>query len=226
MKILFCKISHMNFYKGVTNDTPNQGYGGEFVKDHGYGGEEYNFKPVPFSENDLPVVASDKETGFYPAGEYCLGFVETKNRNGQEQQLRIEKIRGCESFNKNPFVDDVLVVWCATRQKNDTVVVGWYKNATVYRNYEKRESQYFERNEQGRTFNVVAESKNCVLLPADNRSTQDLGIRSGRSTSGISGFGQSMLWYASDPKAANIVSQLKDMVDNYSGENHLYKSAN
>ena len=32
-----------------------------------------------------------------------------------------------------PCVDDVLVVWCATRLQGDATMVGWYKHATVWR---------------------------------------------------------------------------------------------
>lgn len=54
-----------------------------------------------------------KEAG-YPEGEYCLGFVETKSTNGEtSNQLKIEKIDGCEACKNETQVDDVLVVYCA-----------------------------------------------------------------------------------------------------------------
>lgn len=31
------------------------------------------------------------------------------------------------------YVDDVLVVWCATSEQVGNVIVGWYKHARVYR---------------------------------------------------------------------------------------------
>ncbi len=35
-------------------------------------------------------------------------------------------------------VDNVLVIWCAKLEGRGTVVVVWYKNATVYRYYGRR----------------------------------------------------------------------------------------
>ena len=118
MKVLFCKISYMKYYKGACSiDQPYNG--GAFVEENGYGHEEFNFRPIDFEGK----------------GEVCVGFVETKStRNDIRNQLHIERINGCENAKNDDFVDDVLVVFCATREQNDTVVVGWYKHATVYRN--------------------------------------------------------------------------------------------
>ena len=45
MRILFCKISSMKYYKGACEkDVPL--YGGRFVEENGYGHEEFNFLPV------------------------------------------------------------------------------------------------------------------------------------------------------------------------------------
>ena len=62
MKILFCKVSSMKYYRGVEeyNDIPYNG--GKFVKENGYGYEEYNFDPINIEDE-----------------ECLLGFVETKS---------------------------------------------------------------------------------------------------------------------------------------------------
>ena len=45
IKILFCKISCMKYYKGAgDNDKPLNG--GKFVVENGFGHEEFNFLPV------------------------------------------------------------------------------------------------------------------------------------------------------------------------------------
>ena len=45
MRILFCKISSMKYYKGhCDEDVPVNG--GKYVAEHGYGHEEYNFTPI------------------------------------------------------------------------------------------------------------------------------------------------------------------------------------
>ncbi len=37
------------------------------------------------------------------------------------------------------------------------------------------------------------------------------------------GFGQSMLWYASEPEAESFVEQLLKNIENYNGKNWLYE---
>ena len=61
----------------------------------------------------------------YPEEDYCLGFVGTK-------------------------VDDVLVIFCALYSDSfdkETYVVGWYKNAIVYRRYETMAFDYEYRSD-------------------------------------------------------------------------------
>ena len=82
MKILFCNIAWMDYYKGVIagKDVPRNG--GAYVAIHNDAHEAYNFDAVKLGEN----------VG-YPEAEYCLGFVETKATNKKTRnQLNIEKI--------------------------------------------------------------------------------------------------------------------------------------
>ena len=107
MRILFCKIGWMKYYKGVSEKDPIYN-GGAFVRENGNGGEAYNFEAVS-TEAD---------------GVNCYGFFETKFKNGYKSanrvnnQLHIERIDTCAK-NLNEL-DDVLVVWCATKERNDT----------------------------------------------------------------------------------------------------------
>lgn len=68
-----------------------------------------------------------------------MGFVETKSTGGtRANQLHIEKIAGCKACVDEPVVDDVLVVYCATHPAYSfTTVVGWYRHATVFREYQQ-----------------------------------------------------------------------------------------
>ena len=68
-RIVFCKISSMKYYKGASrSDVPYNG--GSFVKENGYGYEEYNFLV-----RDIPANWID-DSGMIAEGEYCLAFVE------------------------------------------------------------------------------------------------------------------------------------------------------
>lgn len=199
MQILFCKISCMKYYKGVNeNDVPHNG--GSFVDENGYGHEEYNFAPEELPDGKV----------------YCLGFVETKSHAGVESNdLHIEKISGCELLKNEESVDGVLVVWCATTDLNETSVVGWYKNATVYRRYRDMEldSGYIQ------SYNILAFKDDCVLLPRGERHRHIWAVPVARKR-GFA-FGQSMLWYASEANAKKYLSDLVRSIEEYDGENMI-----
>jgi len=180
----------MKFYKGVS-DSDKPMNGGAFVDEYGFGHEEFNFKPVALN-----------------GSERCLGYVETKRTNQEtNNQLHIEKINGCESCKTDSSVDDVLVVWCATREQQSAVVVGWYKNATVYRNYEENES--LERR-----YNVLAGAEDCFLLPDRERNSNCWSVPLAKKTRAY-GFGQSMLWYANEDSAGEYVENLVKCIEKY-----------
>mgnify|MGYP004592944935 CR=1 FL=1 len=105
MRILFCNIAWMNYYKGIIQGKDEPQNGGSYVKDNLDAHEKYNFDAVSLTN----------ESG-YPDGEYCLGFVETKSTNKETRnQLRIENIYGCETLSKENFAEDVLVIYCALK---------------------------------------------------------------------------------------------------------------
>jgi hypothetical protein len=187
----------MKYYKGASDkDIPYNG--GSYVAKHGRGHEEYNFEPVDFDDGKT----------------YCLGFVETKSTSkSKSNELHIENISGCEMMKNDEFIEDVLVVWCATTDLNETSIVGWYKNATVFRNYEVQE---FE-NGYIQHFNVIAEKNNCVLLPEEQRHRHiwDAPVAKKRTY----GFGQSLIWYAREENAQNYISKLVKNINGYSGNN-------
>ena len=155
MRILFCNIAWMNYYKGIVWGKDEPQNGGSYVKETLDAHEKYNFEAIPLTE----------ESG-YPKGEYCLGFVETKSTNKETRnQLRIEKIYGCEGMNEETSVDDVLVVYCALYPdaiEKETYVVGWYKHATVYRNCKvmrflsDTEEEYYDQ-----AYNAIAKKEDC-----------------------------------------------------------------
>lgn len=118
-KIVFCKIFNMKYYKGASwSDVPYNG--GSFVKENGYGHEEYNFLV-----RDMPVGWLD-DSGVVEEGEYCLGFVETKSSNATTiNRLHVEKILGFgDAFKREPCVTGITVIWCATSDINETTAVG------------------------------------------------------------------------------------------------------
>lgn len=197
MRILFCKTGYMKYYKGI-NENDKLYNGGEYVAETGDGGEIFNFDAVTFEDE-----------------EQCFGFVETKHKDGwktqnaQNNQLHIEKI---DSFAKNDeSINNVLVVWCAVKPNIGLRVIGWYKDATVYRYYNSLE---FE-NGFVQNYNILAKKKNCVLLP-HNEVNRYIWQAPSAKKQGY-GFGQSLVWYPDENKIQPLVTQIL----NYSEKNYI-----
>ncbi len=207
MKVVFCKISFMKYYKGVIEGLDEPKFGGKYVDEHGEGHEQYNFEPVEYENGDT----------------YCLGFVETKSTTGTKRnELHIEKIDGCEMLKNEPSADNVLVVWCSlieTNNGNEARIVGWYKNATVYRNYQ---TQMFESGYE-QEYNILAEKKNCVLLPLSERQNHKWTAPVAKKNT--FGFGSSMLWFPNEEIAQPVLARIVDRIENYCGENWIDVSA-
>ena len=217
MRILFCNIAWMDYQQGIIPGKDEPKNGGAFVKENNDAHEKYNFQSAYLTE---------KQAG-YPDGEYCIGFVEKKSTNGKTiNQLNIEKIEGCAALKKEQEVDDVLVVYCAKYPDsfaNETYVVGWYKHATVYRNY----AQINFENEDGTVYeqfyNAIAREEDCTLLPRSLRRKSNTW-RVPRKQRGISyGFGQANVWYAQgsddNPDLKRFLDRIVSLIESYDGEN-------
>ncbi|SDB13345.1 HNH endonuclease [Eubacterium oxidoreducens] len=187
IRVLFCNIAYMQFYAGTTDgDVPVNG--GEYVKIHHDALEKYNYH--------------EESDGF------VYGFVETKYQDGFEsgkypKQIHIENID--KAYAGQDSIDNVTVIFCA---KSDlyrkTVIVGWYKNATVYRN-----RMFFD----DRQYNLKAKYSECVLLDEMDRNYV---INRAKSSEDKVGMGQSNVWYAN--KKAEEIKVKQDVlryIDNY-----------
>ena len=216
MKVLFCNIAWMQWYKDVRDiDVPQNG--GAYVNQCHTGSEVDNFWPL---ENTLPELENvDGSIIKLPEGDICLGFVETGHtKNGDSKQLKIERIDGCEALKNHPFVEDVLVIFCATRVGNNyTSVVGWYNHATVCRNY----FVYPYDDEIDLWKNIYCKASDAVLLPVEGRKW-----RVPRAAKAGWGFGQSNVWYAEYSKNDETQPFVEDIckkIIDYDGPNILYE---
>ena len=202
-KILFCNIAYMKNYKGITDDD-KPSFGGSYVDETGDAQEKFNFESFKLNEEIC-----------------CLGFVETKISKGKKDRnkLHIEKIRNANIDENVSILNDVLVVWCArSKTYNHTMVVGWYKDATVTKEYRTIESKDNIMQE----YFMSAKKENCVLLPENIRSkiTQWKVPRRGGNIS--FGFGQANVWFANELDNIRLDEFLEKMVqkiENYNGEN-------
>jgi len=200
MKILFCNIAQMKYYKGIYKNVDEPEYGGSYVDETGDAYEKHNFHPVKIDEH-----------------EFCFGFVETKSTNKITQnQLHIENIENVLSTDDD--VDGVLVIWCARYIHGETQVVGWYKNATVYRKHQEIMINDFQNKPQ--IYIVKALAKNCVLLPYGTRNMHIWNVF--RKKNNPYGFGQANVWFAIEDSANILIENLPNRIENYDGENWLY----
>lgn len=135
--------------------------GGAYVRMHGYGFEIFNFLPMQGLN---------------------YGFVQCKGK------IRIERLGASDDADS---IDNVLVVWVAKAPEGGARLIGWYNNATVFRNY-------LILNNSNRTFkgreveyNIKAREEDCHLLPIDERTFRI-------PTNCMGGMGQSNVWYANE----------------------------
>lgn len=208
----------MDYYKGIISGKDEPQYGGSYVMSTGDAHEKYNFEGVS-------LIFDDKSM---PDGDYCLGFVETKSSKGGRNQLHIEKIDGCAACKDEDSIDDVLVIYCAKHPYHKfTSVVGWYKHATIFRNYI---FQVFPGENEGviyeQAYNTIALKTDCVLLPKNSRRITEWNVPR-RQTGAAYGFGQANVWFAEESKDNKLLQgylkTLIEKIDTYDGENWIDK---
>jgi len=77
---------------------------------------------------------------------------------------------------KDDSIDGILVIWVATAPEGGRRIVGWYKNATVYREYRKRPpgSARVQKASNGESYicdyNITAKAKDAFLLSLEKRN--------------------------------------------------------
>ena len=155
MPKLFCHISWMREYKGHHRideqiDEPERG-GFDDVK-HGTAHECCNFLP---DENGM-----------------VYGHVETwkGDEDGFDAQIRIENLGANIS---DPDIDGIDVIWTATHDMGGKRVVGWYRNARVYRERQFHKKGTYPTEQHRRdnvgSYRITANEKNVTLIAENLR---------------------------------------------------------
>jgi hypothetical protein len=167
MPILACHIGWMAAYEGLVMQPDKIVGGGAWVRKHKDGGETCNFLKC--------------DDG------YVYGHVETI-KGKIDRPISIEML----GANANAaFVDHVDVVWTATDPKRKgRWVVGWYRDARVYRErkyFEKPPSAQHRLEKHKENYRVRTRSANAVLIPIKQRN---LGLGRGKGW-----IGQANWWF-------------------------------
>ncbi len=166
-KVLFARVGWMRWYRGVQADDAKPVGGGSYTA-HDLGHEAFNFLPID--------------------GRY-LGYFQPQlqppdRRKANPSTIKLQKIEPTHSGNK---LEHVLVVFVATNpEEGGQVIVGWYRDATVYR-FEQG-SDLKQRNGFG--YFVEAKIEDALLVPWERR---EFAIPRGKG-----GFGQANVCYPYD----------------------------
>ena len=168
--MIFCNIAYMVFYRGQSEGDAAVG-GGR----HPERAEEYNFDPI-----------GDYMYGYVPAVARTIDVSKIGPVSGDVACVR----------NRDPNVlpccdartDGIDVVWTATCPARGRVVVGWYRNANVFRHLQQCAHGVYQ---------IKARTTDCRLLPVEQRKINiETGLE-GRP-------GNSPVWYAETPYGANL----------------------
>lgn len=179
-RIIFFNIGWMSYYRGKT------------IVDQITGGGNYN--------ND----EKDEQYNFKKVNDYYYGYVQpvTLGRDYDDATVNLQRID--REWEDNNSIPEVTVVWIATKPSGSrgTYIVGWYRNATVYRCH-----QYEPNSNHG--YYAMAKSEDCHLVKEQLRL-----FEIPRATKDNLGFvGQSNVWYADSRKEE--VSRLVEKVEKY-----------
>ncbi|TIN70902.1 MAG: DUF3883 domain-containing protein [Mesorhizobium sp.] len=160
-RMVFFNVGWMKNYQGMSPDDPTLGRHG-YLREHAHGLESFNFLPE-----------DGRMFGYQP----------------RTDKIWPPKLGGSP---KAETVEHILVVWLATHPVSMTVlVVGWYKDATVYRTPIARVPTRGDGAGQYEIpYTVETRAENATLLPAPTRS-----FKAHTHHSMVGGLGQSPVWY-------------------------------
>jgi len=180
--LFFVRIAWMNHYQGVNNDIPKGA--GSYVRDNQNGGEVYNFKEI-----------NGKHFGY------------SRNQSGRSYDLT--KVGANK---KEDTVGGLTVVFFATHPiYGGQYIVGWYKNATIYKN--TKELKVKGRGNEN-NFSFECKKRDAHLIPTSDRI---LLVPKGPGQSNVwypkmdkiehSSFVKKILKYIENPKDNVLVSK-------------------
>jgi len=183
-KMIFFNTGWMENYQGLEDDSIAGG--GSFVQRYNESRDADSYPPCEIYN-------------FHPYEGYMYGFVRIAAGS-----IRIERLGASRS---DDFIDGVLVVWVAKSPSDGTVIIGWFKNATVYRDCQLP-PEGSRRKREGRPewgYRVSAKEEDCRLLPIERRV-----LRVPRGGKGS--MGQSNVWYADKPENSAFRQEVREFI--------------
>lgn len=200
MKIVFCNISWMKKYQGIT-DSDKPKYCGTYVTEQNAGNDIFNFS------------------------EYngkCYGYVKNEGDLVLPTRLEEEIRQGTvpaaahspsEHLDPDIAIEGFLVVWCSFKDRNTARIIGWYNNAVLF-----REEQYqpsFTNPDYELDYFFEANSEDCFLLPENKRTFKiERAAKAGKGK----GFGRPDVWFADSPYGqGELIPEVIKYIESYNG---------
>ena len=175
-KYIFLRIAWMKEYRGVTEDDIPAG-AGSYVEENDDGGEVYNF---------------------YPVNGKVYGYARVQSA----KSIRIERL-GVNKHDEK--IDNITIVFFAKNKLlGGQYVVGYYKNATLYRNVQRVSKNL--RNGYV-WYNCITDQKNAVLIEPQQRTNAIFQIPE-------DGPGQSNVWYVQEYHNSGFLEKIKKFIAN------------
>ncbi len=171
VRMIFFRIGWMSHYRGITNND-SISRGGKYISRYGFGHEIYNFQSFQNS---------------------VYGYVQPpayKKSNWNDAKINLVRL-GAQKDDAS--ISNVLVVWVATAPSGGAFVVGWYENATLYRECQPPppgSNRHYSDSNCG--YYATTCTSDAVILPLDERVFPIQQKVKG-------GFGQANVWYADNP---------------------------
>ncbi|MCC4243718.1 protein NO VEIN domain-containing protein [Stappia indica] len=134
-------ICHVVWMPSYSGEKDVHAGGFDYVIKFGYGHELFNF------------MQSD---------DFCYGFVQVRTGTIDISRLGADK--------KDTFIDGVTVVWTAPHPEGGRLVVGWYKSARVYRNFQLGKVAGRKKDGDRVGYSIQAAAKDCFLVPVEERN--------------------------------------------------------
>jgi hypothetical protein len=109
-------------------------------------------------------------------------------------------------------IKKVTVVWTATRREGGRVIVGWYNNATVFRDYQKfKKVPRAQKQDKIDGYRIRGTEKNSKLLLINERTFKLPPTK----TKGF--MGQSPVWYADSSESKSFIKKVRKYIKEEGG---------
>lgn len=178
--MIFLNTAWMERYEGLIGNDSEIHGGGSYVEEYGYGHEIFNFKTI-----------GSKVYGYAQAG-------------GSNNLQRLGADRDDE------YIEDILLVFTATHKDGGTYIVGWYKDATFFKDYQDIKLAKRKFKDEYIGYYAITDAENAVLLSVDERFSFPAIPRRVKG-----GMGQSNIWYADSDEMVDFKIDVLKHIEKY-----------